>query len=283
MITICFRLLGFGDVRGYLEEMKEVRDGDGQKELMEKMQKGQFTLRDMYKQFQNSLRTGPMNKMMDMVPGMSEYLQAGDDEHKNRLKKYMYMMDSMTDAELDGKFDWHNKRGDNLTIESRIKRIARGSGTHPNEVKLLLQTHKQMGGMVSKMGKSGMLKGNKQQKQMMEAMKKNPAAAMSQLNKMNPQMVQQMGGRDAVMQMVSEHKNWPNSTYVVTKILIFYQYLSLDEEWWYARWHGRWYGRWHARCLYHDSDDAANGEWWRRRNARYVSNGADDGWRRRNA
>ena len=111
---------------------------------------------------------------------------------------------SMTDAELDGKVDWHNKRGNDKTIDSRIKRIARGSGTHPNEVKMLLQTHKQMEGMVSKMGKSGMLKGNNmaKQKQMMEAMKKNPAAAMNYINKMDPRMLQQMGGRDAVMKMV---------------------------------------------------------------------------------
>mmetsp|Transcript_23819 Transcript_23819/g.27560 ORF Transcript_23819/g.27560 Transcript_23819/m.27560 type:complete len:432 (+) Transcript_23819:605-1900(+) len=198
------KLLGFGDTRGILEEMKEVHGGGDQKELMEKMAKGQFTLRDMYKQFQHVMKIGPMNKVMGMVPGMPEYLKSGDDDNQRRLKKFMYMMDSMTDKELDGKVDWHNKRGDDQTIESRIKRIARGSGTHPNEVKSLLQCHKQTESMVSKMGKSGMLKGSNmaKQKQMMEAMKKNPAAAMSHLNKMDPRMIQQMGGRDAVLQMM---------------------------------------------------------------------------------
>jgi len=147
-----------------------------------------------------------MNKVMGMVPGMPDYLipQSGDEASNQRLKKFMYMMDSMTDAELDGKVDMHNKRGDDKTIESRIKRIARGSGTHPNEVKMLLQCHKQFEGMVSKMGKSGMLKGNNaaKQKQLMEQMKKNPGAALNRLNQMNPQMLQQMGGRDAVMQMM---------------------------------------------------------------------------------
>ena len=196
------RLLGFGDVRGYLEEMKEVHGGDGQKELMENVSKGQFTLRDMYKQFQNTMRVGPMNKMMDMVPGMPDSL---NDANKRQLKKFMYMMDSMTDAELDGKVDWHGKRTVDASIESRIKRIARGSGTHPKEVQMLLQQHKQMEGMVSKMGKSGMLKGSNmaKQKQMMEHMKKNPAAAASYINKMDPRMLQQMGGRDAVLRMVS--------------------------------------------------------------------------------
>ncbi len=182
--------------------MKEVHGGDGQKELMEKMSKGQFTLRDMYKQFQNTMRVGPMNKMMNIVPGMPASL---NDANKRQMKKFMYMMDSMTDAELDGKVDWHGKRGEDASIDSRIKRIARGSGTHPKEVQMLLQQHKQMEGMVSKMGKSGMLKGNNmaKQKQMMEAMKKNPAAAAKYINNMDPRMLQQMGGRDAVMRMVS--------------------------------------------------------------------------------
>merc|ERR1740124_1373798 len=158
------------------------------------MQKGKFTLRDMYKQFQSVLKKGPMNKLMG---GMPDYLipQSGDEASNERLKKFMYMMDSMTDAELDGKVDMHNKRGDDKTIESRIKRIARGSGTHPNEVKMLLQCHKQFEGMVSKMGKSGMLKGNNaaKQKQLMEQMKKNPGAALNRLNQMNPQMMQRGG------------------------------------------------------------------------------------------
>lgn len=192
------KLLGLGDVRGFLEEMKEVRDTQDQEELRKKMQKGEFTLRDMYKQFQQSLKVSPMSTLM----GSS----STDDENKKRNKKFMYMMDSMTDAELDGKVDMHNKRGDDKSIESRIVRVARGSGTHPTEVKMLLQTHKQMEGMVSKMGKSGMLdKGNSaRQKNMMEQMKKNPAAMMSHLNRMDPKIIQQMGGRDAVIQMMKD-------------------------------------------------------------------------------
>jgi len=197
------KLLGFGDARDIIEEMKQEHGSDSRKDLMENMQKGKFTLRDMYKQFQSVLKKGPMNKLMG---GMPDYLipQSGDEASNERLKKFMYMMDSMTDAELDRKIDMHNKRGDDTAIESRIKRIARGSGTHPDEVKMMLQCHKQFEGMVSKMGKSGMLKGNNaaKQKQLMEQMKKNPSAALNRLNQMNPQMLQQMGGRDAVMKMM---------------------------------------------------------------------------------
>ena len=188
------KLLGFGDVRGLMEEMKSIQGADGkvaQEEMMEKMSRGVFTLRDMYKQFQSVMKLGPIDKVMGMIPGMPDYLipQNGDDESTNRLRKFMYMMDSMNDAELDGRVDMHKK--DDPSVERRVRRIAAGSGTHPNEVKMLLQTHKQFEGVVSKMGKSGMMgkAGQARQRQAMEQMRKNPQAMMKQLQN-NPQAMQ---------------------------------------------------------------------------------------------
>ena len=192
------KLLGFGDVRGLMEEMKSITDGSttNQEEMMEKMSRGVFTLRDMYKQFQSVMKLGPLDRVMGMIPGMPDYLvpQRGDDESTNRLRKFLYMMDSMNNAELDGKVDWHNTKNENghtAAIEKRIRRIASGSGVHPSEVKMLLQAHKQFESMVSKMGKSGMMTkgGQAKQKQMMEMMKKNPSAMMKQLQN-NPQAMQ---------------------------------------------------------------------------------------------
>ena len=200
------KLLGMGDVRGFLEEMKDVNKSENEDELMKKMSKGQFTLRDMYKQYQDQMKMGPMSKMMGG--------QSVDDQQKKQFKKFMCIMDSMTNKELDGKVDWHGKNPNTNAkgkgkqpnqadeIESRIKRIAKGSGSHPLEVKLLLQTHKQQESMVAKMGKSGMFGNNAKHKQMMESMKKNPAALNSYLNRMDPKMLAQMGGRDAVRQMI---------------------------------------------------------------------------------
>ena len=187
------KLLGMGDARGFMEEMKDVKSSADKDELLKKMSKGEFTLRDLYAQFQDQMTVGTMGKLMG---------QGVDDEHKARLKKFMTIMDSMTDKELDGKVDWHGKRGDDASVESRIKRIAKGSGTHPLHVKLLLQTHRQQENMVSKMGKSGMFGGNAKQQQMMDNMKKNPAAMASHLNRMDPKVLASMGGRDAVMKML---------------------------------------------------------------------------------
>jgi signal recognition particle subunit SRP54 len=200
------KLLGFGDVRGLMEAMKSADDGKSQEELMEKMSKGVFTLRDMYSQFQRVMNMGPLNKVMGMMPGMPDYLipKTGDgDESTNRLKKFLFMMDSMTAAELDGKVDFSSKEPH---VESRIHRIAAGSGTHPKEVQMLLQVHKQFEGMVSKMGKSGMMGKNAQakQQQMAAQMRKNPQLINQRLNQMDPRMLQQMGGREAVAAMMQQ-------------------------------------------------------------------------------
>lgn len=68
------KLLGFGDVRGLMDAMKSASDPKSQEEFMEKMSKGEFTLRDMYGQFQRVMNMGSLNKMMGMMPGMPEYL-----------------------------------------------------------------------------------------------------------------------------------------------------------------------------------------------------------------
>jgi signal recognition particle subunit SRP54 len=82
------RLLGMGDVRGLMEEMKHVVDIDKQPEMLDRFGKGLFTLRDMYEQFSSVMKLGPLNKVMGMIPGMPSWMQqaAGGDEGTNRMK-----------------------------------------------------------------------------------------------------------------------------------------------------------------------------------------------------
>lgn len=197
------KLLGFGDVRGLMEEFQPSKQK--QEELLQKFKKGKLTLRDMRTQFESVMKMGPMSKVMGMIPGMPEQLIPKGDDESNSLKKFMYIMDSMTDAELDGKVDLHSYKKDPKS-ESRIRRIAIGSGTHPDEVKLLLQAHKQMESVASKVGKSGMLKKGSAEKRAAAAMK-NPNAMMQQMRNMNPQqakMLEQMGGPTNLMNMMQQ-------------------------------------------------------------------------------
>lgn len=190
------RLLGMGDVRGLVQEMNNVLDKDKQPEMMDKLNKGIFTLRDMYEQFQTVMKLGPLNKVMGMIPGMPSWMAsgAGGAEGDNRIKVFMYMMDSMTDAELDGKVE---------VTPARVQRIARGSGQHPEYVNLLLKCHKQFEGVVKKMGKSGMMKGG--DAGMAQKMARNPQGMAQQLQKvMDPKMLAQMGGAGNMMNMMKQ-------------------------------------------------------------------------------
>ncbi len=49
----------------------EVPEEDMQQELMETIQKGNFTMRILYEQLGNILKMGPMGQMMNMIPGFS--------------------------------------------------------------------------------------------------------------------------------------------------------------------------------------------------------------------
>lgn len=137
---------------------------------------------------------------------MPEYLvpKGGDEESTNRLRKFMIMMDSMNKAELDGKVNMNDQY--DPSVESRIRRIAAGSGSHPNEVKMLLQAHRQFESMVSKLGKAGLVgkAGKAQQQQMVAMMKKNPNQIQQRINQMDPRMLQSLGGRDNVMAIMQQ-------------------------------------------------------------------------------
>lgn len=80
-----------------------------------------------------------------MIPGLSSNMMPKGQEKEStaRIKRFLCMMDSMTNDELDG-----NKK---LT-ETRMIRIAKGSGTRPEEVNVLLEEHKKFAKMVEKMG-----------------------------------------------------------------------------------------------------------------------------------
>lgn len=190
------RLLGMGDVGTLLEEIKETGMLDENSQMVQRISEGQFTLRDMYEQFSSVMKLGPLNRVLSMIPGLpSNLMPSGQgDEGANRIRGFLHMMDSMTDAELDGKVP--------LT-ESRVNRVARGSGKSIEEVYVLLKNHKQMEKMVGKIGKSKLMKGG--DSQLAQQIQRNPNSVMQQLQRsMDPRMLQQIGGAGTVMNMMKE-------------------------------------------------------------------------------
>ena len=75
-----------GDIEGLIDKVNELKLEDNE-ELMKKIKQGQFTLRDMYEQFQNIMRMGPLSQVLSMIPGLpqgaAEYAARprGESEH----------------------------------------------------------------------------------------------------------------------------------------------------------------------------------------------------------
>jgi signal recognition particle subunit SRP54 len=187
------RLLGLGDIKGLFEKVKEVVSKESQKKLQENLEKGVFTLRDMRDQYTSVMKMGPLDKVVNMIPGMSNLMipQGKEKEASNKIKKNLCMMDSMTDEELDRK-----KKID----EGRMKRIARGAGCLPQEVHDMLEEYNKFAKMVEKMPKLAG-KGGKD----MSQLTRNPGQFMQQLSSMVPQnLLNQMGGAGNLMNMVKE-------------------------------------------------------------------------------
>jgi len=187
------RLLGMGEWSGFVDKLQEVVPKDQQPELLEKLSQGNFTLRIMYDQFQNILNMGPLKEVFSMLPGISaEMMPKGHEkESQAKIKRYMTMMDSMTNDELDSS-------NPKVFNESRMMRIARGSGRQVREVMEMLEEYKRLAKIWSKM------KGLKIPKNGdMSALSRNMNAQhMSKV--LPPQMLKQIGGMGGLQSLMKQ-------------------------------------------------------------------------------
>ncbi len=124
------RLLGMGDIKTLLEKAEEVADEDMAAETMDAMLSGKFTLKEMQSQFDMMGKMGPMNQIMNMMPGMGKLPKNASQMTEDKIDKYKIIMNSMTNYEMEHPTE---------IKQSRIKRIARGSGMKNEDVKELLK------------------------------------------------------------------------------------------------------------------------------------------------
>ncbi|MEM2027543.1 MAG: signal recognition particle protein Srp54 [Candidatus Bathyarchaeia archaeon] len=126
------RLLGMGDLRSLLEKVRET-ETKVPEERIKAMLSGRFTLTDMYEQFEAIRSMGPFSRILKMIPGLG--YEIPDDlisVAEDRLEKWRVIIQSMTPEERE------NPR---IINASRIRRIARGSGTSEKDVKDLLKQY----------------------------------------------------------------------------------------------------------------------------------------------
>ncbi|HLD13003.1 MAG TPA: signal recognition particle protein Srp54 [Candidatus Nanoarchaeia archaeon] len=130
------RLLGMGDLEALLEKAKEALDENQVKDLSKKVLQGEFNLVDLYDQIQAMNKMGPLNKILDLIPGMGNVgipkeALAGQEE---KIKYWKILMNSMTKGELEDP---------DIITPQRMERIAKGSGRSVGEIRELLKQYKQ--------------------------------------------------------------------------------------------------------------------------------------------
>lgn len=134
------KLIGFGDIEGLMEKAQEI---DLDEESAKRVMSGKFTLQDLYYQIEQMQKMGPMGKVMEMLPFQAKLPKDIVDLQEGKIKKFKFIMDSMTEEEME----------DPLIIkQSRIERIARGSGSSPAEVRELINYYKKMKKVMKSVG-----------------------------------------------------------------------------------------------------------------------------------
>ncbi|MFT4905101.1 MAG: signal recognition particle subunit SRP54 [Natronomonas sp.] len=140
------RLLGMGDLKQLSERVERAMQETQEEEDWdpEDLMQGEFTLKDMRNQMNAMNKMGPLDQVMDMIPGIGGGIkdQLPDDAMdmtQDRLRDFEVIMNSMTDDELE------NPRS---IGQSQIERIARGSGTDEETIRELLEQHKMMSRMM---------------------------------------------------------------------------------------------------------------------------------------
>lgn len=126
------RILGMGDVIGLIERAEQSFDEETARKESEKILSGQFTLEDFLTQLRQVRRMGPLQQILDMLPGQlgqaARSVPPQDAEKQMRLTEAI--INSMTPEE---------RRHPDILNANRRRRIARGSGTEVQDVNRVMK------------------------------------------------------------------------------------------------------------------------------------------------
>jgi signal recognition particle subunit SRP54 len=137
------RILGMGDIVSLVEKAQELVDVKEAEKLEKKLRRQQFTLEDFYDQLQQVKKMGPLESLMDMIPGASRALRGATFDPR-AMGRVEAMILSMTLEE---------RRNPVVLNGSRRKRIAAGSGTTIQDLNRMLKQFAQMQKMIKSMSK----------------------------------------------------------------------------------------------------------------------------------
>jgi signal recognition particle subunit SRP54 len=141
------RILGMGDMLTLIEKAQSNIDADKAAEMERKMRNAEFTLEDFLEQMEQVRKMGPLDQLLDMMPGMGKLKSMPNFKvDEKQISRTEAIVKSMTRNE---------KQKPDIINFSRRKRIAAGSGTSVADVNRLLKQFEDMKKMMKQF--SGMM------------------------------------------------------------------------------------------------------------------------------
>ena len=137
------RILGMGDILSLVERAEQAVSAEQAATLERKLRKEAFSFEDFLEQLQQVKKMGPLDQLLDMIPGAGRALKGlqVDDRsfvHVEAIIKSMTAEERRKPQVIDG---------------SRRRRIALGSGRSVQEVNRLLKQFQQMQKMMKTLGR----------------------------------------------------------------------------------------------------------------------------------
>ncbi|MBM4145663.1 MAG: signal recognition particle protein [Nitrospira sp.] len=127
---IASRILGMGDVLSLIEQAQKTFDHKEAEKLQKTIMDESFTFDDLREQLQKMRNMGPLENLINMIPGMNKIKNLDIDERE--LVKVEAIISSMTKKE---------KRDHNIINGNRRRRIALGSGTTVPDVNRVIKQY----------------------------------------------------------------------------------------------------------------------------------------------
>ena len=137
------RILGMGDMLSLIEKAQAAIDAEKAAEMERKMRRAEFTFEDFLEQMEQVKKLGPLDQLLDMLPGAQKIKGMQNFKVDERqMARVIAIVQSMTKEE---------KRKPEILNASRRKRIAAGSGTTIQDVNRLIKQFEEMRKMMKQM------------------------------------------------------------------------------------------------------------------------------------
>jgi signal recognition particle protein len=146
---IASRIVGLGDVLSLVEKVTEKVNAEEAERLRKKMGKNEFDLEDFLAQMKMIKNMGPMENMLEMIPGMGKAMKQmeGKVNFEKELSKIEAIIFSMTKEE---------RRKPEILNASRRRRIANGSGTKVQDINQFMKQYLEMKKMMKNINRFGL-------------------------------------------------------------------------------------------------------------------------------